>query len=125
MTHSRAAFALTIALACLLTACATPQQQTTTMAAPTTEARPAPQPNQKPIYPAEAKRLGQQGRVVVRVLIESDGRPSAAVIRESSGFPVLDQAALDSVKSWTYVPGKRNGVPEKMEFNVPITFTLN
>lgn len=80
--------------------------------------------NPKPNYPAMSKRLQEQGKVMVRVLIEADGSPSRAEIHTSSGFDRLDQAALQTVLRWRFVPGKRAGVPEAMWFNVPINFVL-
>jgi len=80
--------------------------------------------NTKPPYPALSKRLGEQGKVVVRVLIGVDGNAQKAEIKQSSGFDRLDQAALSTVLRWRYVPGKRAGVPEAMWFNVPINFVL-
>ena len=80
--------------------------------------------NPKPAYPALSKRLGEQGKVVVRVLISADGTPQKAELRQSSGFERLDQAALTTVLKWRYVPGKRGGVAEDMWFNVPINFVL-
>ncbi|MDP3701489.1 MAG: TonB family protein [Hylemonella sp.] len=80
--------------------------------------------NPKPAYPPLSRRLGEQGKVVVRVLIGVDGTAQQAEIRSSSGYERLDQAALATVRSWRYVPGKRNGVAEAMWFNVPINFVL-
>lgn len=80
--------------------------------------------NPKPAYPPLSKRLGEQGKVVVRVLIGADGVPQKAELRQSSGFERLDQAALATVLKWRYVPGKRGGVAEEMWFNVPINFVL-
>lgn len=80
--------------------------------------------NPKPSYPALSKRLGEQGKVVIRVLIGADGTPRKAELRQSSGFERLDQAALNTVLKWRYVPGKRGGVAEDMWFNVPINFVL-
>ncbi len=80
--------------------------------------------NPKPAYPAMSKRLGEQGKVVVRVFIEVDGTAQKAEIKQSSGFERLDQAALNTVQRWRYRPGKRAGVPEGMWFNVPISFVL-
>lgn len=80
--------------------------------------------NPKPAYPAISKRLGEQGKVVVRVLIGADGTAQKAEIHQSSGYERLDQAALNTVLAWRYVPGKRGGVPEAMWFNVPINFVL-
>jgi protein TonB len=80
--------------------------------------------NPKPAYPPISKRLGEQGKVVVRVLIGADGRAQRAEIGQSSSFERLDQAALVTALKWRYVPGKRGGVPETMWFNVPINFVL-
>lgn len=80
--------------------------------------------NSKPPYPALSKRLGEQGKVVVRVLIGADGLPQQAQVRQSSGFERLDQAARATAMKWRYVPGKRGAVPEAMWVNVPISFVL-
>ena len=81
--------------------------------------------NPPPPYPAMSRRLGEQGRVVVRVLIGADGLPQRAELRSTSGFDRLDQAALATVMRWRYVPGKRGGVAEAMWFNVPLNFVLD
>jgi periplasmic protein TonB len=80
--------------------------------------------NTRPAYPAMSKRLGEQGQVLLRVLIEVDGKAQKAEIKTSSGYDRLDQAALATVLRWRYVPGKRAGVAEAMWFNVPINFVL-
>jgi protein TonB len=80
--------------------------------------------NPKPAYPPLSKRLGEQGKVVLRVLIGADGTPQQAELRQSSGYARLDQAALATVQRWRYVAGKRGGVAEAMWFNVPINFVL-
>ncbi len=80
--------------------------------------------NPKPPYPPLSKRLGEQGKVVVRTLIGADGMPQKAEIKQSSGFDRLDQSALATALRWRYVPGKRAGVAEAMWFNVPFSFVL-
>ena len=80
--------------------------------------------NPPPAYPPLSRRLGEQGRVVLRVRIEPDGTASAAEIRTSSGYERLDEAALEAVLRWRYVPGKRDGVPQAMWSLVPIQFVL-
>jgi protein TonB len=81
--------------------------------------------NPAPTYPRMSRRMGEQGTVVVRVFINTEGRAEKAEIRTSSGYNRLDEAALDTVKRWRYVPGKRAGAPEAMWFNVPIRFVLD
>ena len=80
--------------------------------------------NPKPSYPAISKRMGEQGKVMVRVLIGTDGVPQKTEISQSSGYDRLDRQAQDAVMRWRFVPGKRNGVPETMWNLVPINFVL-
>ncbi|MNJ00354.1 Gram-negative bacterial tonB protein [compost metagenome] len=68
--------------------------------------------------------MGEQGKVVLRVFIDTEGKPQTIEIRQSSGYERLDQQAIESVKRWRFVPGKRNGVPEAMWNIVPINFVL-
>lgn len=68
--------------------------------------------NPKPVYPAVSKRLGEQGKIVLRVLIGTDGLPQKIEIKQSSGYERLDRQAVDTVSRWRFVPGTRNGVPE-------------
>jgi protein TonB len=68
--------------------------------------------------------LGEQGRVVIRVLIDKDGKPQQGNIEQSSGYARLDQAALRAAMDWRYVPGRRDGKAQDMWFSVPIQFTL-
>lgn len=71
-----------------------------------------------------SRRLGEQGQVIVRARIEVDGSASQAQINTSSGHTRLDETALQTVLSWRYTPGTRNGVPEAMWFHIPIHFVL-
>lgn len=80
--------------------------------------------NPKPTYPAISKRLGEQGKVVLRVLIGTDGLPQKVEVNKSSGFERLDRQAQDAVMRWRFAPGKRNGVPETMWNLVPVNFVL-
>lgn len=80
--------------------------------------------NPRPPYPPLSLRLGEQGKVVLRVYIEVDGTASRAEVGTSSGYERLDQTAVQTALRWRYVPGKRAGVPEAMWANVPIVFEL-
>lgn len=80
--------------------------------------------NAPPRYPSLSKRLGEQGQVVIRALIETNGTASQASIKKSSGYDRLDQTALQTVQTWRYVPGKRAGLPAPMWFNIPVNFVL-
>lgn len=80
--------------------------------------------NPAPVYPPISKRLGEQGQVIVRVLIGTDGAPQQAQLKRSSGFDRLDHSALDYVMKCRYVPGKVAGVPQAMWYEAPVTFVL-
>ena len=80
--------------------------------------------NPAPGYPAISKRMGEQGKVVLRVLIGTDGLPQKVELHQSSGYDRLDRQAQDAVLRWRFVPGKRNGVAEAMWNIVPINFVL-
>jgi len=78
----------------------------------------------RPIYPAEAKRNAEQGRVEMRVLIETSGTISQVEIAKSSGFPLLDQAAQSYARCLRYEPGRKDGRAVPMWFDVPVNFML-
>ncbi|MDD4942669.1 energy transducer TonB [Rhodoferax sp.] len=81
--------------------------------------------NPPPLYPQLSQRLGEQGRVVIKVLISKSGVALDSRIEQSSGFQRLDQAAQNAVMGWRYVPGQRAGEAQDMWFNVPVNFALN
>jgi periplasmic protein TonB len=80
--------------------------------------------NPPPAYPAVARRAGQQGKVVLRVLVNASGSPDSVEIRSSSGFDRLDDAALDAVRRWRFVPARQGDTPVAAWVLVPLTFTL-
>ncbi len=80
--------------------------------------------NPHPPYPRVSRRLREEGRVLLAVEIDVDGHASQAVIKRSSGFERLDQAALQTVLKWRFVPGKQAGIAKKMWVNIPINFVL-
>ena len=80
--------------------------------------------NPAPTYPPLSRRMGEEGKVVLRVHVEPTGRPSQVEVRTSSNSPRLDQAALDAVWRWKFVPAKRGDEPIAAWVLVPITFNL-
>ena len=78
--------------------------------------------NPQPVYPAASERRREYGRVLLAVVVDAEGHPKSVSVKISSGFERLDQAALKAVTGWTFVPGKRNGVPTEMAVEVPIRF---
>lgn len=105
--------------------------------APVVESKPAPPAqvippnfnanyldNPAPSYPALSRRMGEQGRVMLRVFVEADGLPSKLELRTSSGLERLDQAALDAVRRWKFVPAKQGDQAVAAWVVVPILFNL-
>jgi protein TonB len=80
--------------------------------------------NQKPIYPNMSKRLGEQGTVVLRVLVKADGNAGEVEVKSSSSYPRLDQAAIEAVKQWRFNPAKIDGKAIDEWYQVPIPFKL-
>lgn len=81
--------------------------------------------NSAPAYPPLARKRGQQGTVLVRCLINKDGQATETVLKESSGFRLLDEAALKAVKTWKFHPAMKNGKPAPDYLVVPVEFRLN
>jgi protein TonB len=66
-------------------------------------------PNLQPPYPDAAQVSGEQGTVIVDVLVRSSGRPTRAKVSQSSGFDDLDTAAVQGVLNWHFIPATRDG----------------
>jgi len=80
--------------------------------------------NPAPDYPALSRRLGEEGKVVLRVLVGENGRPAQIEIRNSSGSPRLDQAALTAVGRWQFVAARRGEEFVAAWVLVPLVFNL-
>lgn len=112
----------------------TPVPPVEVVAAPAAEVAPPVTPprfdadylrNPSPAYPAMARRLGEQGRVILRVLVGADGAPREIEVRTSSGHERLDRAALDTVRQWKFVPARVGKEPVAAWVLVPVSFTLD
>jgi len=80
--------------------------------------------NVAPRYPYLARRRGQEGRVVLRVQVTADGEAAAVQLRQSSGYRLLDKAAVEAVKTWRFVPARRGGLAVAGSVEVPVSFKL-
>ncbi|PWC17514.1 energy transducer TonB [Brenneria roseae subsp. roseae] len=80
--------------------------------------------NPAPRYPALALKRKWQGTVQLRVRVLTNGRPNEILIARSSGRDLLDQAAVAAVRQWTFVPAKKNGVPQESWTTFPLSFKL-
>jgi protein TonB len=79
--------------------------------------------NPAPPYPAVARAQGQEGTVILRAEFLPKGRGGQLQVQRSSGFSVLDDAALQSVARWQFKPAHRGG-PVAVWVEIPITFRL-
>jgi len=75
-----------------------------------------------PDYPRRAQRMRWHGAVMLLVQVDPQGKPLAVTVRTSSGYEILDNAAIKAVKRWRFHPAKRNGVAEAGQILVPIRF---
>lgn len=80
--------------------------------------------NPLPDYPYRARRLGHQGRVVLKVAVSANGTPVTVTVEHSSGHDTLDDAALNTVRRWHFTPATVGGVAIAGIVEVPITFRL-
>jgi periplasmic protein TonB len=78
--------------------------------------------NIKPVRSIMSKRMGETGRVLIKVVIGPDGTAKSAQIHASSGYPRLDQLALATSLIWRYSPKKINDVPVTADYLLPFTF---
>jgi protein TonB len=75
-----------------------------------------------PVYPALSKRLREEGTVLLRVNLDAQGIVLDLTIEKSSSFQRLDQAALEAVKQWRFIPAKRGQEAMPSSALVPIEF---
>lgn len=80
--------------------------------------------NPKPAYPPLSRRMGEEGRVVLRVRVAAGGLPTDIGIHTSSGSARLDQAAFDAVRRWKFVSARRGTEAIAASVLVPIVFSL-
>jgi protein TonB len=77
-----------------------------------------------PVYPERARRLGLEGQVVLRFVVDQSGRVERE-IEVVSSLPMFDQASIDAVRQWRFSPGRdRIGNPVRVLVTVPVKFTL-
>ncbi|MBF4992192.1 energy transducer TonB [Methylophilus sp. QUAN] len=80
--------------------------------------------NPAPEYPRLSKRAGEEGKVLMKVLVSPDGRPESVDVVSSSGFERLDKAAVNAVTQWRFVPGRKGDKTVSAYVNVPLSFSL-
>jgi protein TonB len=81
--------------------------------------------NPAPDYPATARRMGEEGKVLLHVLVTADGGAKQVKLHRTSGSESLDAAALKAVRKWRFVPAKRGDQALEAWVYVPIVFKLD
>ncbi|MBV6324517.1 energy transducer TonB [Duganella violaceipulchra] len=81
--------------------------------------------NPEPVYPLASRRQGEAGKVVLLVQVSPQGTVERLEVRQSCGFARLDQAALDAVRRWRFVPARLGEHAIAASVLVPLTFSLN
>ena len=85
---------------------------------------PVPIQREKPPYPPLARKMGYQGRLILRLLVSREGKVARIKVVRSSGYSILDRTAIKTVKKWRFIPahGGEKAVPFWVE--VPVVFSL-
>jgi TonB family protein len=116
------------------------KKETTTVASPTPDSAAAPPiiplappkpsvitkatPTKQvaPKYPESARAIGATGRVVVRVLVGTDGNVKSATVIKSFGNPACEAAALSAAQQWKFNPATKDGDPFEQQIAIPFDF---
>lgn len=80
--------------------------------------------NPAPRYPVSARRSGVSGTVDLKVRVAPDGRAAEVQVQRTSGSEALDVAALETVRTWLFIPGRTGQTPVESWIVVPIVFRL-
>lgn len=88
-------------------------------------ARPDYLKNPEPEYPLQARRRGQEGLVLLNVTVSGSGHAIAITLKESSGYNLLDHAALKAVQAWIFEPARIGSVGVESKIEVPVRFKLS
>lgn len=81
--------------------------------------------NPSPAYPHRSRRLGEEGTVILKVQVNEKGQPNSVEIKQSSGHKRLDQAAVETVRTWEFTPASTAGIPVRSTVLVPVKFRLD
>lgn len=78
-----------------------------------------------PVYPPSSRLAGEEGEVMLEATIDINGLPSVIVLRRSSGYPALDNAAIDAAKGARFRPYIVNGKLQPFTIRIPFSFKLH
>jgi len=85
---------------------------------------PAYYQNPPPPYPEEARRLKQEGTVLLRAEVDSQGKVASVSLARSSGFSLLDESARSTIEKWLFKPARMAGIAVSTTVEIPVQFEL-
>jgi TonB family protein len=77
---------------------------------------------EKPVFPKESQRRREYGTVILRILVDAEGRPLKIDVEQSSGYERLDAAARKAAETFLFRPYEVNGVRRAAQVRIPIGF---
>ncbi|MBI3306297.1 MAG: energy transducer TonB [Candidatus Omnitrophica bacterium] len=80
--------------------------------------------NPAPLYPALAREKGWEGVVLLSVFVQGDGNPGEVTVEKSSGYKILDNAAVSAVTKWRFKPARVGNMSFSSWVRIPIRFSL-
>lgn len=83
-----------------------------------------PLKTERPLYPRMAREQGWHGKVILRTHITAEGTVKNATVQVSSGFPILDDSAVQAVHTWSFEPAKNGEFAVASTVDLPIRFDL-
>jgi periplasmic protein TonB len=99
-------------------------EKTETPVPPAISTQPDYLKNPAPVYPAAARRRHEEGLVILTVNVSTEGHAAKVSIKKSSGFKLLDAAAVEAVQNWEFEPARLGPVSLESDVEVPIRFEL-
>ena len=81
--------------------------------------------NPHPPYPLIARKKGWQGKLTLNVLVDTNGWVNEIHIKKSSGYKILDDVSLQTIKKWHFIPARSGDKNVKDQLDIPVKFVLS
>ncbi|RYZ51833.1 MAG: energy transducer TonB [Proteobacteria bacterium] len=80
--------------------------------------------NPAPRYPPMSRRLGEEGKILFKVFVDTEGKVKDITIQQTSGFKRLDEAALEAIRGWTFTPARKGEEKVAAWVIIPFVWSL-
>ncbi|MFP4372354.1 MAG: energy transducer TonB, partial [Halanaerobium sp.] len=87
--------------------------------------KPGLKNHSQPGYPSNLRKRNIEGKVIITLRIDKEGKAHDLKINQSSGYDSFDQAALNAVSSWEFKAAEKDGEKVEVIVNLPVSFKLN